>query len=132
MLNQEVIKMIIERSAIFLLGSAIYGSIELLSRGWTHWSMLLAGGICISMMYRIANHTHFPIWQKWILSAAVITTVEFLCGVLFNLHLQWHIWDYSSKAYNLLGQICPAYSFMWLCISVPGVWLCSRLHKLLR
>lgn len=123
--------MILERISVFLLGSAIYGSIELISRGWTHWSMLLAGGICISMMYCITNQCGFPIWQKWVLCAAVITTVEFLCGILFNLHLKWHIWDYSAKAYNLMGQICPAYSFIWLCISVPGVWMCRFLHKFL-
>ena len=121
----------LEATAVFLSGAAIYGTIELVSRGWTHWSMLLAGGICMSIMYRIANHTHFRLWQKWVLSAAVITTVEFLSGVLFNLHLQWHIWDYSARAFNLMGQICPAYTATWLAISVPGIWLCGKFHSLL-
>lgn len=121
----------LEFTAVFLSGAAIYGSIELLSRGWTHWSMLLAGGICICIMYRTANHTGYPLWQKWVLSAAVITTVEFFCGVIFNLQLGLHIWDYSSRAYNLLGQICPAYTFIWLGLSVPGIRLCTSLHSLL-
>ena len=76
-----------ETTAVFLSGAAIYGTIEMLSRGWTHWSMLLAGGICMTIMYHIANRAHYPIWQKWVLSAAVITTVEFLLGVFFNMHL---------------------------------------------
>jgi len=125
------ILIILERSIIFLLGSVIYGSIELLSRGWTHWSMLLAGGICISLMYYITNHTTFSIWQKWVLSSAIITTVEFICGIIFNLHLNWHIWDYTDRAYNLMGQICPTYSIIWLGLSVPGVWLCKQLHKMI-
>ena len=121
---------ILERSAIFLTGAVIYGTIELLSRGWTHWSMLMAGGICITMMYVIANQSEVHICKKWILCAAVITTVEFICGIIFNLMLNWHIWDYTNRAYNLLGQICPTYSFMWLGLSVPGVWLCKKLHIL--
>ena len=119
-----------ERCAVFTFGAAVYGTIELLTRGWTHWSMLLAGGICLSIMYFTANNTAFSLWQKWILSAAVITTVEFLCGVLFNLRLGWYIWDYSSRPNNLLGQICPAYTMIWLGISVPGIWICNQLNKL--
>ena len=121
----------IETTAIFLSGAAIYGTIETLSRGWTHWSMLLAGGVSMSIMYHIANRSHFPLWQKWVLSAAVITTIEFLCGLLFNIYLNWHIWDYSSRAFNLMGQICPAYTCMWLAISVPGIWLCGKFRSLL-
>ena len=121
----------LEFSAVFLYGAAIYGTIEMLSRGWTHWSMLLAGGICMSIMYRIANRTPYRLWQKWVLSAGVITTVEFLLGVIFNLYLNWHIWDYSTRSYNLMGQICPAYTAMWLGLSVPGIWLCGKLHSLL-
>ena len=121
----------LELTAVFLSGAAIYGSVELLSRGWTHWSMLLAGGICVCIMYHTANKTNYPLWQKYILSAAVITTVEFLCGLLFNRYLGMHIWDYSSRPYNLLGQICPAYTLIWLGMSVPGIWICRQLHTLL-
>ena len=131
MLYTEVIFMIMERGAVFTIGAAIYGSIELLSRGWTHWSMLLAGGICISIMYCAACSPALRLWQKWIISAVIITTVEFFSGILFNLHLGWHIWDYSARPYNLLGQICPAYTMIWLGISVPGIWLCRQMHKLL-
>ena len=123
--------MIFELPAVFLTGAALYGSIELLSRGWTHWSMLLAGGISICVMYALANYSPMPRWQKWILCAAVITTVEFLSGVCFNLILQWHIWDYSGQPLNLLGQICPVYTLYWLGLSVPGLWLCRGLHRLL-
>ena len=120
----------LKHTAVFLIGSALYGTIELLSRGWTHWSMLLAGGVCTCIMYLLTNHTRLALWQKWILSAATITTIEFICGVIFNLYLHWHIWDYSSRPYNILGQICPNYTLVWLGISVPGVWLCKQMHRL--
>ena len=121
----------LKHTAVFLIGAALYGTIELASRGWTHWSMLLAGGLCINFMYLIENATSLPYWKKWILSAIIITLVEFLCGIVFNLYLNWHIWDYSQKPYNILGQICPNYTLMWLGLSVPGIWLCRKLHELL-
>ena len=121
----------VELPAVFLTGAALYGCIELLSRGWTHWSMLLAGGVCICVMYWLANNSRFRIWQKWVLCAAVITTVEFLSGAVFNMILGWHIWDYSNQPLNLLGQICPVYSLTWLGLSVPGEWLCRKLHGVL-
>ncbi len=124
--------MILELPATFAVGALVYGTIEILTRGWTHWSMLLAGGICVCTMYYAANFTRLPHWQKWILSAMIITTVEFLCGILFNLRLGWHIWDYSTRPMNLLGQICPKYTFIWLCLSIPGEWLCRILHRFLK
>lgn len=120
----------LELPVIFLTGAALYGSVEILSRGWTHWSMLLAGGICVTMMYCIANFSRFQLWQKWILCAAIITTVEFLSGIIFNLQLGWHIWDYSDRQFNLLGQICPVYCLIWLGLSVPGEWFCRKLRGL--
>lgn len=116
---------------VFLMGAGIYGTIELLYRGWTHWSMLLAGGICICLMFRIANCPVFSPMQKWILSAAVITTVEFVSGIFLNLLLGWQIWDYSAHTGNLLGQICPTYCLMWLGISIPGIWFCKQLSRFL-
>lgn len=131
MLYTEVIFQMIEFAAVFFSGAALYGTIELLSRGWTHWSMLLAGGLCASIMYLAANKSRLRLWQQWVLSAAVITTVEFLWGVFFNLMLGWQIWDYSARSYNLMGQICPAYSFLWLSLSVPGISGCKALYRLL-
>lgn len=131
MLYSEVISQMLEFLSVFLSGAALYGTIELLSRGWTHWSMLLAGGVCLSIMYCTANRSRFPLWQQWVLSAAVITTVEFVWGAFFNLILGWQIWDYSARAFNLMGQICPAYSMMWLGLSVPGIMGCKGLYRLL-
>ena len=129
MLRTEVIFMY-EWTAVFLTGATLYGSIELLSRGWTHWSMLLAGGFCVCAMYAIANYTHFRTLWKCILCALLITGVEFLCGIIFNMYLDLHIWDYSSRPLNVLGQICPTYTMIWLGLSVPGLWLCKGLHRM--
>ena len=120
----------LEITAVSLTGAAVYGTLEMLWRGWTHWSMLLAGAVCGGMMYWVANFSRLPLWQEWILCAALITTVEFFSGVVLNLWLGWNIWDYSGMRINLLGQICPAFCLVWLGISIPGVWLCRFLRVL--
>ena len=35
-----------EKIVLFSIGAMGYGLIEILWRGYTHWSMLTAGGIC--------------------------------------------------------------------------------------
>ena len=40
---------------IYAAGGLLYGLIEILWRGWTHWSMVLCGGLCFLMMYLISD-----------------------------------------------------------------------------
>lgn len=97
-----------EMIAVYVTGGLLYGLIELLWRGWTHWSMLLCGGACFALMYQISlSALTFP-W-KCLLSACVITAVEFVTGCLVNIILKWQVWDYSSLPGNLWGQICPQF-----------------------
>ena len=112
-----------------VLGAALYGILETLWRGRTHWTMLIAGGVCFAFMYLVATRGVFPIWQKWIMCAAFITAVEFITGALVNVRLGWEVWDYSALPLNLYGQICARYCVYWLALSVPGVWLCSLIHR---
>ena len=39
---------------IYALGAELYGAIEILWRGRTHWTMLLCGGVCFTIMYLIS------------------------------------------------------------------------------
>ena len=115
---------------VFTAGSLLYGLMELVWRGWTHWSMLLCGGLCLSFMYCISDF-HIPFWLKLILSAAVITWVEFAAGCLINLRLDWQVWDYSAMPGNIMGQICPQFCLLWLALSAPGLYICSLIRNLL-
>ena len=116
---------------VFFLGSLSYGLIEILWRGWTHWTMLICGGLCFSLMYGISG---LPIakLKKYILSAAGIITVEFYAGCILNIFLKMDIWDYSDLPFNILGQICPEYFLLWLILSVPGISFCRMLSGLFR
>ena len=117
-----------EEIVVFALGGIAYGLLELLWRGWTHWTMPICGGICFLIMYVISK-LNIPLIRKWILSAAGIVTVEFYTGCLVNLAFGWNVWDYSDMPHNLLGQICLRFSLMWLALSIPGTALCSLLRK---
>ena len=115
---------------VYIIGAGLYGLLELIWRGWTHWTMLVCGGVCFTLMYIISDFA-LPLWAKCIFCAFVISTVEFGAGCLVNITLGWNVWDYSDRAYNILGQICPLFSLIWLALSVPGMYLCSGLRKLL-
>lgn len=108
---------------IFLLGGGGYAILELLFRRYTHWSMVIAGGICAVILYKIAVKSKEALWKKWIMSGAVITTVEFLTGIAVNILLGWNVWDYSEQWANLFGQICVSFSFLWVMLSIPGIWI---------
>lgn len=114
---------------VYIIGAGLYGLIELLWRGWTHWTMLVCGGACFTLMYLISGFA-VPLWAKCLLSALVISTVEFCTGYLVNITLGWNVWDYSDRAFNIMGQICPMFSLIWLVLSVPGIYLCSGLRRL--
>lgn len=114
---------------VFALGSILYGLTEIMWRGWTHWTMLLCGGLCFTLMYLVSG-SELSLFKKWLLSTCIITTVEFMAGCIVNLRLHWQIWDYSSMPFNLLGQICPQFILMWFALSIPGTALCTLLHRL--
>ena len=69
--------------------------------------------------------------NQCLLGAALITSAELIVGVTVNIILGWNVWDYSAERLNLLGQICPRFALLWLLLSMPGLWLCSRIRKML-
>ena len=67
----------------FFFGAAGYGVLELLWRGRTHWSMLLAGGICFLVYYKLCRDSqHMPLFVKCLLGASLITSVELMFGTV--------------------------------------------------
>lgn len=119
-----------ELITVYAIGGVLYALMEILWRGWTHWTMILCGGLCFTLMYLISC-LPMALLKKLVMCTAIITTVEFLTGCLVNLVLKWDVWDYSSVPGNILGQICPVYSLMWLGLSYPGMLLCRFLRRAL-
>ena len=120
---------IMELGLVCLIGAAGYGGLELLWRGYTHWTMLVLGGLCFLLIYAIATRLRrLSPMRKWTLCAAGITLMEFCTGCAVNLRLGWNVWDYGGVPGNLLGQICPRYALLWFLLSVP----CCGLSRFLR
>ncbi len=105
---------------LFLLGGFAYFYIEIIFRGYSHFSMIICGGLAFvfcGMLNQVVP-IHLSIITQMILSSIIITTLEFFTGYIVNIQLGWNVWDYSELPYNLYGQICLIYSFIWLVLSL--------------
>lgn len=117
---------------IFAIGGLLYVLIEHLWRGFSHWTMFALGGVCFVFLGLINEIIpwQMPLWQQMLIGAAGITVLEFLSGCVVNLWLDWHVWDYSGMPGNILGQICPLYTLLWLPVSLAGIVLDDWLRYL--
>jgi uncharacterized membrane protein len=114
---------------IFLIGALGYGLMETLARGFTHWTMLVAGGVVFVILYYMnSKNENAPLWQKALTGAFVITMIELAVGCIVNLWLGWNVWDYSGYSYNFLGQICLAFTALWFILSIPLSYFTRYLH----
>ena len=111
---------------LFLIGGVLYYLIEVLWRGYSHWTMFILGGICFVIM-GLLNEYKFnwndSLIKQSIISACIITVFEFITGCIVNLWLGWHVWDYSELPCNLLGQVCLYYFLLWIPLSMIGIIL---------
>lgn len=119
------------RVLIFILGGGAYNGLEILIRGYTHWSMFLAGGLCFLLLLEcFLRKETWSLWKKCLAGGGIITGVEFLFGCIFNLWLGMDVWDYSCYRIQLLGQISLLTSGYWAALSgLVAVALDTR-HRL--
>ena len=102
---------------VALVGGFGYCLIEIIWRGRTHYSMFFAGAIVLSCFFYISKNYNIPFWLKCIIGSLLITLIEFIFGLVFNLAMKENVWDYSNVPFNILGQICIPFSFLWLLLS---------------
>ncbi len=121
----RAVKKLVEYPAVFLAGGLGYGLLELVYRGHTHWTMPLAGGLALVLIYAASNGIKARQWQKWVMGASIISAVEFVTGGLVNILLGWNVWDYSHHRFDLMGQICALFTLQWFLLCIPLVWLCE-------
>ena len=107
-----------DNGKIFALGAAGYYILETIWRGYSHWTMAAAGGISLLFLIKAFSRLkEAPHYFKAIIGGGIITAVELIFGIVFNLGFGMGIWDYSGVKGNILGQICPLYSIFWCGIS---------------
>lgn len=115
---------------VFGIGGIGYSLVEILFRGFTHWTMTITGGLIFYIIYHVFNIIQKEnIIKICFVGAVMITTAEYAVGCIVNILLKMHVWDYSHKNLNLYGQICPAFSFGWFAISIPVFFLSIGLKE---
>ena len=106
-------------------GGAIYALIELAWRGYTHWTMVLLGGLGFVLVGMINNLLPWEmrLQVQVAIGTAIVTVLEFVVGLVVNRWLGWSVWDYSGMWGNVLGQICPLYTLLWSPLVLIGIVL---------
>ncbi len=117
--SEELFKQVI----IFLAGGFIYGAIEILFRGYTHPSMFITGGLCLVWVGGLNSffEKQLSLPAQMFIGSIIITTAEFVCGLIVNVSFGMNVWDYSDMPFNLMGQVCLMFLCFWFLISFPAI-----------
>ena len=121
----KTISSLLEPLFFICLGGIIYYFIEIAFRGESHYSMILCGGIAFYTVSFLNRHLEdrLSILSRMILSALLITLIEFWFGVYFNLYLHEDVWDYSGHFIQYKGQVCLTFTVIWFFLSLPLFWV---------
>lgn len=121
----KMLKLIFKYILLWFIGGSIYYLIEIIYRGYSHWTMFILGGICFISLGLINELFSWetPLWKQCIVGSIIITLLEFVTGCIVNLVLSWSVWDYSSLPLNILGQISIPFSLVWCGLSIIGIVL---------
>lgn len=120
----KYIKSLIKYEVLFFFGGLVYYLIEILWRGYSHWTMIILGGLCFVVVGLINNILpwNMVIELQALIGAVLITSLEFVVGLIVNVNLGWDIWDYSNVPFNFLGQICLPFSLLWYALSIVVIF----------
>ena len=118
-------KQILKQIFLYIIGGLIYLLIEILFRGHTHWTMFIVGGLCFTLIGLLNEcpNLRLSLICQGILGSIIITTIEFISGIIINIILKWNVWDYSNQPLNLLGQICLPFSLAWIFLAIIAVFV---------
>ncbi len=110
---------------LFGTGGFLYVLFELAWRARSHWTMFVVGGACFILVGLVNEIFTFemPLVRQMMISALVVTLVEFVSGCVINLLLGWNVWDYSEMPFNIKGQICLPFTVLWFFVSAIGIIL---------
>ena len=124
-------RIFLKNFCIFCVGFTIYQCIEGIWKTFVHsngvesFTMGLIGGTALLLIGLLNKYFKWtqPIWLQVILGGLFIICAEFLTGLIINKWLfpllnKPVVWDYSDMPGNILGQICPQYSAIWLILSL--------------
>lgn len=115
---------------LFCLVGGVYTCVELLYRGYSHWSMFLLAGFlgvfCIDMPNNVYSFDLDYRWQV-LISTILCTLGEGLCGLYVNIYKGWEVWNYSNLWGSFFWDQCNIFFvFAWLLlIALIGIPFCD-------
>ncbi len=119
---------------LFLFGAISYSLLEIIWRGFTHWSMFVLGGLCFLLVSQVAVSCcgRLPLWFCCVVNTLLITGLEFVTGCVVNLGFGWNVWNYTNQPLNLMGQVCIGFTALWFLLSVPVTELAFQVRRRLQ
>lgn len=116
---------------LFIVGFFVYIGIEIVFTSITELSpightspwMGIVGGVSFICMGLLNEKNNWHLFLSCIVASLICTTIELIAGIIFNVWLEYGIWDYSCIPFNFMGQICLLYSFFWFVLSIFAFWL---------
>ena len=123
-------KKFIGKLGLFLSCGFIYCMIEILFRGWSHWSMfVLAGFLGVFCVDSINNVLSFDCdYIVQILISTILCTIgEGISGIILNVWLQLNVWNYSKMTFGtfFFGQCNVLFCFAWALIISVVIFYCD-------
>ena len=124
-------KKFIGKLGLFLSCGFIYCMIEILFRGWSHWSMFILTGFlgvfCVDSVNNVLSFDCDYIVQ--ILISTILCTIgEGISGIILNVWLQLNVWNYSKMAFGtfFFGQCNVIFCVAWaLIIGLFAIFYCD-------
>ena len=100
---------------ILFLIDLIFG----LKYSYSNWYNLYA---VFSKVLNEGKNWHPSFLFQMILGSLIIITYEYLTGVIVNIYLNLHVWDYSKVPFNYRGQICIPFLIIWFFVTPLCIW----------
>ena len=122
-------KKVSEYLFLWALGGTVYYSLEMVFRGFSHWTMFVLGGICLVFFTVQGQMLHWedPMWRQILRCTIFVVSAEFITGIIVNKWFQLAIWDYSTMPLQLFGQICLPFAILFSGLCAVGIWLGGNL-----
>lgn len=118
-------KVLLKYLFLFFVGGISYYLLEIIWRGYSHWSMIIVGGCCFILCGLLNEIFDWSLlmWKQMLICSVSITIIEFISGYILNIILQLNVWDYSTMPFNVMGQICLPFTIAWFFVSAVAIIL---------
>lgn len=129
----DMTKRVIKPLTLLIIGGLVYYLLEIIFRGYSHWTMIALGGVCFVAIGQLNENLdwNLSILTQMLVGSLIITSLEFFTGIIVNIILQWNVWDYSDMPLNVYGQICIPFSLLWYVVSGVAIVLDDYLRYFL-